>query len=688
MARIVLRELVTRWGFDIDQSQLIKLQQQERQLRSQFVKLGAAATASLAAVLVPAASLQDRLRETLTLTAGTGAAFAEMEEGMRKRAIRLSEQMALSADDIATGFYQVLSTGAKALSPEFDALSVTALKMAKTVGLAPAAAVEKLNGVLKAFKLEMGEANRVADVFFATSQKAATDVPQLVEAFRDVAGPAADMGITLEQTGAVLAGFAEKNVKAQLAGQSFVQILTRLTAPVGEAGEAMDRLRLKVFEADGSFRNIFDILRDMKRGLGGMTQQQRAATLQQIAGARAAKRFSLLLGTNIDQLEQWSKELENSGGVLDEAFRIRMDTATQKTKQFWQTIKNLAAVIGDPLLNPLSKFLDKLRGIIASTREYLQENKGFTEAASKVFGLVTAFVILGSALGVILSTIKIATASMKLLGLATLKTQIAALLLPFALAAAIIALALLIQDITVFFQGGQSEIANMLDKMKDFRAEIGFLVGAAAVLLTAFLVAFAPMLVLLGTIIALPVLIALEWDKLSLFWKQLTKDWRKTFSEFFDFLESDFGLSAENILKTAKNLNRSIGKLIAAQLPEFIQRALGVSPEDIAKFGEGGRPLGGAPGETAQETRQRMRETFQRMATGQRQFVPSPAVDASRRFETINNNNGGNTSSENTIIINVSGDPNPQTVNEMERAAERIFDGKVRGARSAVTFTE
>lgn len=688
MARIILRELVTRWGFDVDDSELIKLQRRERELRKQFVKLGAVATAALAAVAIPAANLEDALRRSAAAAGKVGADFDATLSKLTGRAQDFAEDFGLAGVDVARGFFDVISAGVDPLTEGFDKFARTGLALAKVAGGDVGQAIEALKPTMQSFSIATEDALIVADKFAKANQTGATSVAQIAEAMT-LAAPvmAQTFGQTIDTTTALLIGFAEAGFRARRGGEALKQTALVLAAPTNRAANEMKRLGIQTTDAEDNFLNIIDIIQQFEERLGGMAEAQKALSLEQIFGRETVGKFSALLAIGTDKLRDFEKASSESEGALALSLE-QMQGTTEGFRRMVQAVKNLAIALGTPLLEPFKKVFDAMRRGARSIRDFLQENEEFTEAASKVFGLVTAFVALGSALGVVLSTIKITTAGMKLLGLATLKTQLAALLLPFVLAAAIIALGLLIHDIIKFFQGGQSEIASMLDKMKDFRTEIGFMIGAAAVLLTAFLVAFAPMLVLLATIVALPILIALEWDKLSLFWKQLTTDWKGTFSDFLDFLDSQFGLSFDNILKTAIKLNRDIGKLIAAQLPGFVQRALGVSPEDIARLESAAAQFALARERLGAIIAARKRAGLPTAEfEGRLALIPNPAADAAQRVETTNNiNNGGSPSTVGDVNIIINPPPGTDPV-QVGNEVEKRFGTILRDARSAVTFT-
>jgi len=211
---MTVEELVARWGFDVDPSgELGKMKQSVTSIRNGFAKLGAVAGAALAAVIMPAANLEQALADTMTMTGATGAEFDRLKKGMTKKARELAEELGISSVDINKAFYQTLSAGTIPLSDDFNALSATALKMAKTVGMDASNAIEDLNTVLKASNKPLTDAGQVADVLFRSSMLAATNVPQLVEAMKNAAPVAVNFGMSIEETAALLDALADRGFK-------------------------------------------------------------------------------------------------------------------------------------------------------------------------------------------------------------------------------------------------------------------------------------------------------------------------------------------------------------------------------------------------------------------------------------------------------------------------------------------
>jgi len=140
----------------------------------------------------------------------------------------------------------VLSAGADALSPQFDALSETGLKMGKLIGFTAAESVETLADTIGGFTLKMTEAGKVADVFFRTQQLAQLSVRQLAESMRDGAPAAGAFGQTIETTSTLFAAMARSGFKGFDAGTALKIMFTRLGSDIPEVTSQLKAMNVSV----------------------------------------------------------------------------------------------------------------------------------------------------------------------------------------------------------------------------------------------------------------------------------------------------------------------------------------------------------------------------------------------------------------------------------------------------------
>ena len=339
-----------------------------------MIGMGAAIATGLGAAVFQAAELETQVADALTLVDATGAEYAKMSGDMSSLAIELSRDLGISAEKIATGFYQVLSAGAQALTPEFEKLTRTALIMGELVGLETSMSVELLSDTVNAFKLQMADAGRVADVFFTASKLTATTVPQIAAAFTEAGPAAAAMGISIEETATVLDAFAAAGTKAQKAGTAFRIILTRLSAGTDDTKAALRDLGVTVFDQQGNFRPILDIIREMSKGYKTLSQQQKAATLKAIAGEEAFSKLAGVLEGNVETLDEWHRQLKD-GGSLTETYEKRQETLGGQLKLLKEELKAVVFEIGQELLPVIKESVRGLRENAKGAGEWVTENK-------------------------------------------------------------------------------------------------------------------------------------------------------------------------------------------------------------------------------------------------------------------------------------------------------------------------
>lgn len=323
----------------------------------------------------PAIALQDEIRNALTLVDVQGAEFKKMESDMEKLASKMARELGMSAADVASGFYNVLSSGAEAMSDDFESLAMVALKMGKTVGLETAASVEVLSDTIGAFNLELTDAEKVADVFFTTSKLAATTVPQLADAFKEAGATAATMKLSLEETAAILGTFASKGIKGAQAGTLFRIMATRMGAATGEAATALQRLGVDAFDPiTRKMRPMTDIIIEMSAATAKMTDEQRNLTLKTIVGEEAFAKFGGVLAGDLTKIKEWEKRLHETG-ALQKAFNIKMDSFTGQMQLAKAELEAAAIAVGKAFLPSLLKLVRAVADIASKMVPWIEGNQ-------------------------------------------------------------------------------------------------------------------------------------------------------------------------------------------------------------------------------------------------------------------------------------------------------------------------
>ena len=361
-----------------------------------------------------------------------------------------------------------------------------------TLNLAAAGAVELgvaadiSSNILKGFRLEANQMNRIVDVMAATVTSSNTDIMELGEAMKFLAPTAAALGISIEEASAAVGLLANAGLKGSMATSVLQTSMQKLSDPTEKMMEGMNAAGLAVFNAEGNFVGLKGILEQLEIGMEGFTQQQRVATLSQIFGVRAAKQFNILLVEGSEKLGAYTKELEEAGGAAQRMADVQLDNLAGKMDLLKSAVSGVAIEFGETLLPMATEAIQKITELTVSMKKAFDDN---TLASNILIGSLTLLVgwivatkvaILSKGLVMAMRTLAIVTgATTAEMGL--LRGAIAAIPLTLTIAVALIGFALVMQQIRELKSeiGEAAESASRsseldqqaIQRAREFRAE-------------------------------------------------------------------------------------------------------------------------------------------------------------------------------------------------------------------------
>lgn len=278
------------------------------------------------------------------MVAGVAAGFKYAAEAYAEFDQAVSQSGALfgDLDSTASGFAEALDRiGAKAREvaavTEFDAVdtagalskmamagmsSETAMDLlAGTTDLATAAgtdlttAVDIVTDALGAFNLDATSDNlqHLSDVMALTAASSNTDLLTMFEAIK-YAGPGFTAASQSAETLAAAIGtLANAGIKGSSAGTALQAVFTKLADE-----DVINSLRMgegiDVVDAEGNFRNLFDIVQDLSVAWADLGDVERASRLDSLFGVRGGRAMNLLLASGSDSLKNFEGALIDSEG--------------------------------------------------------------------------------------------------------------------------------------------------------------------------------------------------------------------------------------------------------------------------------------------------------------------------------------------------------------------------------------
>lgn len=213
-------------------------------------------------------------------------------------------------------------------------------------------ASEALVTTLKGFNLNASESTHIIDSLNELSNKYAVNSVDLAEALKRSSAVMAQSGNTLDETLALYTAGIEVLQSPEKVSRGISTISQRLRG-LSEDGEKVAGLTpklqkafdqyangIKITKDDGGLRSTYDILVDLSKVWGTLSEKNRQYLGEQIAGKDQIKVLASLLQNQKVLLQANTVSLESNGSAAKEN-AIYMQSLEGKVKDFNRTVENL-----------------------------------------------------------------------------------------------------------------------------------------------------------------------------------------------------------------------------------------------------------------------------------------------------------------------------------------------------------
>ena len=224
--------------------------------------------------------------------ANSGATAAEMDR-VREAAKRMGRETKFTSTDAANAMFQ-LSAAGFSVDDSISAVGSTML-LASASGVSLEDATDLVTKSMKAFSLSAEDSAHVSDVFTQAANQTSATVEDLHYGMAQAGQLGARYNQSLETVTAGLSALIDQGVPAASAGVGLRQAFDKLAAPTKKASTYIDDLGMNFRNADGTMKQLPDIVAELEKGLGGLSKSQRDAAMQAMFGVEGAKAMSLAM---------------------------------------------------------------------------------------------------------------------------------------------------------------------------------------------------------------------------------------------------------------------------------------------------------------------------------------------------------------------------------------------------------
>ena len=347
---------------------------------AQFMGLGVAASLPIAAAVRGFAAFDDQMRVVQAVSGSTAEEFAMLTE----RAKELGRTTSFTAAEVANAMAELGRAGFKA--PQIDAAINSVMNLSRATQTEIPLATEIAGNALRAFNLDASEMERVCDVMTATANNSSQTLEDLGEAFKFVAPIAADAGLSIEDASKIVGTLANFGIKGSLAGTAFKNIQLKMADP--KVQKSYEELGISVTTADGSLRNMADVLRDLGAATASMPNAEKLATYKDLFSMYGLSGGIKLTSANFTEMYD---AIDNAQGVAAETAATMDSGIGGSFRSLESAVEGVAHAIGEALTPKITELAGTLIQVAGETTAWIKENEDTVETVASVAAGVALF---------------------------------------------------------------------------------------------------------------------------------------------------------------------------------------------------------------------------------------------------------------------------------------------------------
>jgi TP901 family phage tail tape measure protein len=343
----------------------------------------AAGFGGLAATALPISQLiafDDAIRMTGAVSQATDAQL----EQMRNTALELGRTTSFTAAQVANLMGELGKAG---FSPdEIDSMTAAVLNLSRASGTDATMSAGIMAATLRQFSLGAEHATRVADVLTLAANATFNSVDQLGEAL-SYAGPvAADLGMSLEDTVAILGTLGNVGIQGSNAGTA----LRRLgTITAAEADKMRQLFGVEFLDAAGNLRPLVQVMGELANATNNLPAGERIAKMNDAFGLLGITGATVMANT-ATETQRLSEQLKNAGGVAEQT-AASMDAGPGGVwRRFTSAIEGAAIAIGTALAPMLEQFGGWITATVGQLTEWIGMNQHVIVSIVKLTAAVFA----------------------------------------------------------------------------------------------------------------------------------------------------------------------------------------------------------------------------------------------------------------------------------------------------------
>ena len=380
---------ISQQQYDALQREIVETEQELRRLQTEadktntaFAKIGAAdevmqnvgnkisgageklmpITAGVTALGTLAVKTGADFDSAMSKVAAVSGATGEELDALRDKARDMGSKTKFSASEAAEAMNYMAMAGWKTEDMLSGIEGIMNLAAASGEDLATTSDI--VTDALTAFGLTAADSGHFADVLAAASSNANTNVSMMGETFKYAAPVAGALGFSVEDTAQAIGLMANAGIKSTQAGTSLRSILTALSGEVKFCGDAIGEVTVQTTNADGSMRDLNDILDDCRTAFSGLSESEQASAAQALVGKNAMSGFLALMNAAPADISKLEGAISACDGTSLSMAETMQDNLAGQLTILKSQLEELAISFSDVLMPAIRSIVTWVQGLV------------------------------------------------------------------------------------------------------------------------------------------------------------------------------------------------------------------------------------------------------------------------------------------------------------------------------------
>lgn len=323
-----------------------------------FMPVTVGVTALGTAAVKTAADFDSAMSKVAAVSGATGSDFDRLKEKARE----MGSNTKFSASEAAEAMNYMAMAGWKTEDMLSGIEGVMNLAAASGEDLATTSDI--VTDALTAFGLSAQDSGHFADILAAASSNANTNVSMMGETFKYCAPIAGALGFSAEDTAEAIGLMANAGIKGSQAGTALRTIMNNLSGDVKICGDAIGTVTVATTNADGSMRDLSDILADCRVAFAGLTESEQAAAAESLVGKNAMSGFLALMNAGEGDINKLSSAIDNCDGTAEKMAATMQDNLEGQLTILKSQLQELAISFGEMLMPAIRTIVGWIQNLV------------------------------------------------------------------------------------------------------------------------------------------------------------------------------------------------------------------------------------------------------------------------------------------------------------------------------------